>query len=178
MMSPDRARTTMRWGYAPSGAPRSHPLTTSAPIRAQRGDRREPVRHPGGAPDQYELLTELRRRGSCGRGNFLFRARGFRTAEELGALVDTRPAAQDEGDEWLRVGCIEDAAVVRGVASAVPNTSFGRANEVPRELVPRGRAGVQVVDLRSSDRCDATERRGSLLWDGPAPLTALGCGEE
>ena len=45
MMSPDRARTTMRWGDAPSGAPRSHPLTTSAPIRAQRGDRREPVRY-------------------------------------------------------------------------------------------------------------------------------------
>ena len=44
-MSPDRARTTMRWGDAPSGAPRSHPLTTSAPIRAQRGDRREPVRY-------------------------------------------------------------------------------------------------------------------------------------
>ena len=34
----------MRCGDAPSGAPRSHPLTTSAPIRAQRGDRREPVR--------------------------------------------------------------------------------------------------------------------------------------
>ena len=45
LMSPDRARTTMRWGDAPSGAPRSHPLTTSAPIRAQRGDRREPVRY-------------------------------------------------------------------------------------------------------------------------------------
>ena len=29
-MSPDRARTTVRWGDAPSGAPRSHPLTTSA----------------------------------------------------------------------------------------------------------------------------------------------------
>ena len=32
-------------GDAPSGAPRSHPLTTSAPIRAQRADRREPVRY-------------------------------------------------------------------------------------------------------------------------------------
>ena len=28
-----------------TSAPRSHPLTTSAPIRAQRGDRRVPVRH-------------------------------------------------------------------------------------------------------------------------------------
>ena len=37
-MAPNRAPVTMRWGDAPSGAPRSHPLTTSAPIRAQRGD--------------------------------------------------------------------------------------------------------------------------------------------
>ena len=29
----------------PQASPRSHPLTTSAPLRAQRGDRQEPVRH-------------------------------------------------------------------------------------------------------------------------------------
>ena len=29
----------------PQASPRSHPLTTAAPIRAQRGDRQEPVRH-------------------------------------------------------------------------------------------------------------------------------------
>ena len=71
-MSPDRARTTMRWGDAPSGAPRSHPLTTSAPIRAQRGDRREPVRvqaettyggrfrtPPGASADRRTLRARL-----------------------------------------------------------------------------------------------------------------------
>ena len=43
------------------------------------------IRHPGGAPDQYELLAELKRRGELRiRVNFLFRARGARTAEELG----------------------------------------------------------------------------------------------
>ena len=39
------SRAPARWGDAPSGAPRSHPLTTSAPIRAQRADRREPGDH-------------------------------------------------------------------------------------------------------------------------------------
>ena len=66
------------------------------------------IRHPGGAPDHYELLAELKRRGELRiRVNFLFRARGARTAEELGAVVDAWPAAQDEGDEWLRVGGVK-----------------------------------------------------------------------
>ena len=66
------------------------------------------IRHPGGAPDQYELLAELKRRGELRiRVNFLFRARGARTAEELGAVVAAWPAAQDEGDEWLRVGGVK-----------------------------------------------------------------------
>ena len=63
---------------------------------------------PGGTPDQYELLAELKRRGELRiRVKFLFRARGARTAEELGALVEGWTAAQDEGDEWLRVGGVK-----------------------------------------------------------------------
>ena len=62
----------MRCGDAPSGAPRSHPLTTSAPIRAQRGDRRKPVRFkrrptcggrfrtpPGASADRRTLRARL-----------------------------------------------------------------------------------------------------------------------
>ena len=41
------------------------------------------------------------------RVNFRFRARGARTAAELGALADAWPAAQDEGEEWLRVGGVK-----------------------------------------------------------------------
>ena len=56
--------------------------------------------HPGGAPDQYEVLAELKRRGELRiRVNFLSRARGARMPEELGAVVDAWPAAQDERDE-------------------------------------------------------------------------------
>ena len=73
LMSPDRARTTMRWGDAPSGAPRSHPLTTSAPIRAQRGDRREPVRYKRRPPTaagfgrlQERLQTDAPCAPDCG----------------------------------------------------------------------------------------------------------------
>ena len=66
------------------------------------------IRHPGGAPAQYELLAELKRRGDLRiRVNFLFRVRGARTAEQLGALVHAWPAGQDEGDEWLRVGGVK-----------------------------------------------------------------------
>ena len=53
------------------------------------------IRHPGGAPDQYELLAEVKRRGAWRiRVNFLY----SRTAE-LGVVVDAWPAAQDEGEE-------------------------------------------------------------------------------
>ena len=45
------SRAPARWGDAPSGAPRSHPLTTSAPIRAQRAD-------PGARSRGSEYETE------------------------------------------------------------------------------------------------------------------------
>ena len=66
------------------------------------------IRHPGGSPGQYELLAELRQRGQLRmRVNFLFRAGGAGTPEEIGAAVDAWPATQDEGDTWLRVGGVK-----------------------------------------------------------------------
>ena len=92
------------------------------------------IRHPGGTPDQYELLAELKRRGELRiRVNFLFRARGARTAEELGALVEGWTAAQDEGDEWLRVG-----GVKLGVAAG--SRAAGCASRTPSRSVAAGRS--------------------------------------
>ena len=124
------SRAPARWGDAPSGAPRSHPLTTSAPIRAQRADRREPGDH-------------LRRPVSDASGSV---CRQMHPARRLrpGMAGDPRPANRGrlhgiDADNGTRPMARSEAAA-RGTADR------GRAGE------PRGRAQHRAQALERTRR--------------------------
>ena len=131
------------------------------------------IRHPGGAPDQYELLAELKRREELRiRVNFLFRARGARTVEELGAVVDAWPAAQDEGDEWLRVGGVKlgvDGGFEGGWIREPYAEPFGRGGTFHGlQTMPANRFTMAVTELnRRGWRWPRTRwatRRSTMCW--------------
>ena len=128
------------------------------------------IRHPGGAPDQYELLAELKRRGELRiRVNFLFRARSARTAEELGALVDAWPAAQDEGDEWLRVGGVKlgvDGGFEGGWMREPYAEPFGRGGTFHGlQTMPADRFTMAVTELNRRGWRVATHAVGDAAID-------------
>ena len=128
------------------------------------------IRHPGGAPDQYELLAELKRRGELRiRVNFLFRARGTRTAEELGALVDAWPATQDEGDEWLRVGGVKlgvDGGFEGGWMREPCAEPFGRGGTFHGlQTMPADRFTMAVSELNRRGWRVATHAVGDAAID-------------
>ena len=128
------------------------------------------IRHPGGAPDQYELLAELKRRGELRiRVNFLFRARGARTAEELGALVDAWPATQDEGDEWLRVGGVKlgvDGGFEGGWMREPYAEPFGRGGTFHGlQTMPSDRFTMAVSELNRRGWRVATHAVGDAAID-------------
>ncbi len=128
------------------------------------------IRHPGGAPDQYELLAELKRRGELRiRVNFLFRARAARTAEELGAVVDAWPAAQDDGDEWLRVGGVKlgvDGGFEGGWMREPYAEPFGRGGTFHGlQTIPADRFTMAVTELNRRGWRVATHAVGDAAID-------------
>ena len=151
-------------------APGAVVVTNSDWHEAQLAEQRLPLRRDldAVAPDQYELLAELKRRGELRiRVNFLFRARGARTAEELGALVDAWPATQDEGDEWLRVGGVKlgvDGGFEGGWMREAVRRAVWSRRDVPRLADDAGRpvhdGGVGTESPRLARGHARRRRRG------------------
>ena len=84
----------MRRGDAPSGAPRSHPLTTSTPIRTQRAARRGPARPKRRPPRGGRFRPAI---GRARRRTRPHRTTGcFTVRSSTRALPDFRPPERGE----------------------------------------------------------------------------------
>ena len=108
-------------------------------------------------------------RGVADTGRLLFGARGAGTAEELGALFDAWPAAQDEGDEWLRVGGVKlgvDGGFEGGWMREPYAGPFGRGGTFHGlQTMPADRFTMAVTELNRRGWPVATHAVGDAAID-------------